>query len=370
MIQVNGNCFVNIEFEGFEGLTLKMFTKLIIKESAEGIIPPIFELHLFQNTYQLYPHVTKTNKEIQITYGTTRENAKKYKFRLYNYNYADQEGGGYNLILTGMLDLKEFTNIPRIKAVNNTSEAVFFGLESVTPIVNYEGKDKQSWIQHGISDKAFVEQVISHAYVSDEDYVMGALTVDKELKVSTAKGIFNTFNKDTTVKIKQDRVNTNPDSIRFDNIKVESDSALWSNFLSEGRVLPVIGVKDRVVKKFTPRLKSLFEDTSYQEFDKNIEFPVQLDNGNCHDNYYQAWVNHLNYGIQLMRNNIYVFTSETYITNSRLGLLDLVQLILGDKSQNELVDPLSGKYIVTEKLTQITQSGYSHRLKLNRDYNM
>lgn len=369
MIQINGNCYVGVELEGLADFNRKIFTKLVIKESA-GLIPPIFELHLFQNTYSLYSSITKVNLPIKISYGTSLTNARTYKFTLSNYVYAPAEGG-YNLILTGMMDVKDFTNISRIRAFKMTSDMVIDQIDSLTPSTNYTGMDEQSWIQHNISDKTFVENIISHAYVDDTDVIAGAITIDKQLIINSVK---NVFAKDVTriIRIKQEVAphEINQSIIKFDGLQVESDSALWSNFLSEGKELPVFSIEDRTITPMKPITNSIIDGTSYQSYTQNVSYPTIIDCGNCHDKYYQAWVNNLNYLVQFSRNNIYITTTQKYLSTEIARVLDAVEFVPSNKQKNELYDPLSGRYILTEKFTQISQKGFSHRLKLNRDFNL
>lgn len=367
MIKVNDRCCIDVDLTGLE-FNLKVFKKLKIVESEMNI--PIFELQLHQTDYSLYQYLRQVNTSLTVTYGVSLDTAKRYKFKIYNYNYIE-EGDRFTLILTGVLDLKEFSNVPRIKYFEGTSDEVLKQLPSVKPNITYQGNDKQVWIQHNNSDKNFAERIIDHAFKQEKDFILAGLSVDKDLTVISVKDTFKGAPKLSFKNTMTASKDGDSKKATIDSIKVESDAAYWSNFLSEGKKLPVLAVSDRSFKYLEPDLASVVDGGLNSTSTINTNFPPIVDNGNCHDKYYQAWLDNLNYHVMLMKNTLYMTTSNTYLSNEELKVMELVQITLDNRYQVGVVDPLSGKYLVTEKCTVIDPGkGFSHRLRLNRDYSM
>ncbi|QSM00884.1 structural protein [Yersinia phage YerA41] len=367
MIKINDRCCIDVDLTGLE-FNLKVFKRFKIIESEMNI--PIFELQLHQTDYSLYQYLRQVNTSLSITYGVSLETARKYKFKIYNYNYVEN-GDRFTLILTGILDLKEFTNVPRIKYFEGTSDEVLKQLPSIKPNITYQGNDSQVWIQHNNSDKNFAERIIDHAFKQKDDFILGGLSVDKDLTVISVKDTFKGAPKMTFSNTMTSSEDGDSKKATIDGIKVESDAAYWSNFLSEGKKLPVLSVSDRSFSYMEPKLASIVDGGLNSTSTMNTNFPPIVDNGNCHENYYQAWLDNLNYHVMFMKNNLYMVTSNTYISNDDLKIMELISINLDNRYQMGVVDSLSGKYLVTEKCTTIDPNrGFGHRMRLNRDYTM
>lgn len=365
MVKVNDFCYIKVEFDGLVDFNFKMFNKLVIHEQA-GLILPVFELVLFQTDYSLYKSIIKQNLIIKISYGSNIDNVKTFEFVLMNYAFV-QMNKGYTLSLTGILNVKDFTNKIDITAEKGTSDKILSNMSTVTPLVDYVGNDEQVWIRHNCTEKDFAERIIKHAYIEEKDLVMSALTVNKELVL---KGYKKAIKDKEVIEFKEEKENTSPNKIRIDGFQLESDSAIWSSFLSEGRKLPVISAKDRKIELLEPINESLKDSKKYQEQTYNTHYKPILDNGNCHDNYYRAWLNNLNYFVQLIRNNVYINISKSFLDNDDLKLLDTVKFTPDNPNSQDFVDSVSGKYILTEKITEITQKGFKHTIRINRDYQL
>jgi hypothetical protein len=368
MISINGGCYLWVEMEGLEQFNKKMFKSLIITESI-GLINPIFELRLLQANYSLYPYLFESNKHIKITYGTEPSNSLTRVFTISNYNYTGS-GEGMELILTGQLELKDFINKPTIRSFKKKKlSEVLKEIKTIGLDIQYDSDDLQTYIQFNVSDKRFIMKSLMHSCTEEsKDLVLGAISVEKELIVSSVKTIYK---KDYVKVFHQVKYENDPKVVKFDSLKPESDSALWSDQLAEGKSLPVFHVEDRSIEKFSSDMKSLINGNDNSMYSNNMNYPIIMDNGNCHKRYYESFMNNINYFVALMKNNVFLNTTSRYLSNNDLKLLDLVKLIPNDKSKNDALDPLSGKYILTQKITRLdVDAGFSHRFRLNRDFSM
>lgn len=365
MIKVNESMYLDIKFEGFEELTLNQFVRLVVVEE-HSLRPPIFELTLFQTDYSLYPHVTEINKPIEIRYGMAADDVETYKFLMLNYGYTPTEGG-FKLLITGYLDLFDFYNKAAIAAFDSESDKVLSALEGVKPLIDYKGADKQAWIQPNVSNKTFAESILKNAYIAEDDFILSALTVKGELVARSVKQAF----KEEPIKIfREAPMDENLEYIRIASFSLESDSAMWSHFLSEGKQQPLVSVGDRSLTSVEPQLGSVKTGESFYKKLTNRKFPPLLDAGNCHDNYYKAGLQNLNYSVQFMRNNVYLKTARRFISNEDLKMCDLVQFIPDDRRQQDFIDAIQGKYFITAKKTAITTTNTQHAFVLNRDYHV
>lgn len=363
MFNIDNRLYVDVVIEGLDSLSSRNFISLSIDETA-GLVAPRFELHLFQTDFRLYPSLVKNNLPIEISYGVDPESVNVITVRLSNYLYSPV-GSGYNLTLTGLLDLGDFTHKASISAEKTTSDAILRGLTSITPEINYTGDDEQVWIQHNVPEKEYVERVLKNAYISEDDTIVSALTINGVL---IARSLKEAFSKEPIKKIKVKPQNSSPDIIRYDAYQVESDSAIWSNLLSEGRRLPVFDL-DRNMGLIEPPSGSINLQGEYEGLSDNTNYPPVLDSGNCHDNFHKAWLNNLHRSVQLMRNNVYIDIGRTFIPDRVLKLLDLVKFTPNNPN-NSPIESIAGKYMITRKFTKIELTGFSMRLGLNRDYHV
>lgn len=218
-----------------------------------------------------------------------------------------------------------------------------------------------------MSEKSFAEKIIEHAYISDKDLVVAALTVNGELVARSAKTALEEVAK---VIFSERPLNTSPNTARFNDFDIESDNAIWSKFLSEGRTLNVVSLTEREDTLLIPETGSLFNGEQYSEFLENIPFAAVLDSGNTHDKYYQAWINNLAYAVGFLLNNVSIATGHRFFTNKDLRLLDTVEFIPNNPSNDSFVDAISGNYLVVTKTTVISQKGFKIGFLFGRDFNV
>lgn len=360
MITLGNNSSIEVSLGDYTLTSFQDFTGLTIIESS-GVVIPSFELQLRTTKVSVISALRSNNCKVTVSFGPDTDHLQTYDVLVMNYNFTSNGDDSFTLGITGILDLKDFTNPTKIQFIEETSDKVLASISSITPMVDYTGADKQIWIQHNNTDKNFVERVLEHAFIAEDDCVISALTIAKELIVKSAK---KTFSGGPLV------VFDNSASTSYNKFKFESDSALWSGFLSEGRKLPIIHIKERKVEMMDTPSQSLVDSKAVSDYTTNVNFPFIVDNGNCHDNYYKAWLGNLAYQSNLNRHVLYLFLDQSYLDNDKLKLLDLVQITSSDNSHFEEGDPTLGKYIVTEKITHIGPDKYSQRLRLARDFTL
>jgi len=176
------------------------------------------------------------------------------------------------------------------------------------------------------------------------------------------------FSSEERIKFTQVDRSNSPYIVGFDRVKVESDSAIRSKVLSEGKSLPVLSTNGRTTEILSSKNTSMIDSKSNHHYFNNTNFPTQLNCGNCHDNYHQAWLSNLNNSTQMIRHNLFIYTDTRYLSSGDLEVLDLIKFIPTDRLKNQASDPMSGNYIVTEKHTSFDKDGFHHRVRVSRDF--
>lgn len=364
MIKFENRYVLDIDLPGYN-VTIEDFIKLVIHESGFNI--PIFELHISQRDYSMYGSLRESGTLMKIKYGPDQNRTTVITVAIMNYSYETNDDGRFRLVLTGMLDLKNFTNSTKIRSFKSTSSDALKKITSLKTDIQYTGSDEQVWIQHGNTDKDFCKRVIDHAYSKPDDLIIGCITMSGLMKVISVKTKFKESPKFTI----RGYGDSNSSDLQADNIKVESDAAYWTNTLSEGRCQPMIHVADRSSSTILPSMMSVVDGSSNSSRNTNMNYPTQIDNGNCHKSYYKAEIDNTSLHVMLMKNNLYVDINCDYIDPEKLSVLDLISFKSINPNQMSKQDPLMGKYIITEKTTMISKSSkFSQTLRLNRDYIM
>lgn len=364
MLIVNNLCCVDLSFDGFPGLVRQNFIGVIVVEDGRGLVVPAAEIMLRQMDRSLYPYVSKKGLKITLTYGTNPETANTYEFSLVNHIYESAEGGGFKLTLSCLLDVSDFTNKASIQSFDGTSDDVLSQLGSVTPVIDYKGDDKQFWIRHNNSEKNFAERVLKHAYISDDDMVVGALTVGKQLVVRSVK---DAFESEPVVKFTDITSPGNLKVANFNTYSSQSDNAIWSKFLAEGRTLTVTKRDNRESVILYPATGGVINKGSTLDMEENVGFPPVLDNLNCHDKYWQAWLNNLSRSVEWLSHNVVLSTMYRFFSNDDLKLLDVVDFQPSNPGNDDYVSSLAGKYMAIYKVSSISQKGSMNKFYLGRD---
>lgn len=361
MIKIDGRLVTELTFENFAGLTLGNFGYVKILESA-GLSPPLVEIRLNQSNLNLYTTLVKLNLPLKLSYGTSTSDLTEANLVLVDYEYIS-EPSGYGLLLIATLDIQKFRAISEITSTVGTSADALRTLKHLSLDINYQSDDSQTWIRPNISERDFLERTLLHSYISDSDFVSSAITIESELRLLSTKSIFESNPKITLINRGVNRAG----EVSFGDYGIKSNSSATSQFLSEGKTLNVVKLKGREDTSQNHSMTSV-GGSDIQESWSNTPYPPQLDNGNCHENYYKARVANLSFYSQIIRNQVDVpLTNTIFLTNNKLKLLDCVAFLPSDPSRVEMAHPLSGNYLLMTKETYFDQKTVHIGLGLVRD---
>jgi len=340
------------------------FILLKIVQEADNIIPQ-FELQLTMFDPSILPEIKKNNAIINIGWGRSNSDVTLKKWRIKSYQFQPDEDK-YSVKLTGILDVIGYTNQIKITSVKDTSDKILKAITTLTPDINWIGKDKQYWLRHNIPEKEFVDRVVSNAFLAKDDLPIVAVNIDSKLIGVSVKKKFGEEPKQIFTNRKVDE---DTSKIRFTSYSLEGDSSIFKYMFSEGTVTNVYDFNKGSMKDYSSNQKSMVDGKDYEEVTYSRESPPLIDCGNCHDDYYQAYTSNLSNKVNLYGNTLYLFVSRKFLPESDLKLLDLVKVML-NKSDGAIEDMLKGKYLITSKNIIIQQKGFTQRLGLSRDFQL
>lgn len=351
-------------------IELKEFESLVIKQDS-GLIVPAFELQLKQKNYSLYPSLLKNNTPIKIIVGKDIDSAEMHNFVVIDYNYFEN-GNGLNVVISGVLDINEFARIPKIRSFDGNSNEVAASIESMTMDVDFESDDSQFWLQHNISDKRFLENVIRYSYIEDEDFVLSAININKEVTLRSAKNSLSNPHEANFTKFCTGNVVEN-DVYGMDGFEIGSESGVWAYQFSDNRTQPILSVANRSLGQIEFNTDSIRNGKSYNTeiTTDGLQFPTLLDLGNCHDKYYFAGKNNLNKSTLFYRNKVITGTSQYFFPTNELKLLDTInfKIIDGDDNLDNTTEQLSGNYILSKISMSFTVGrGFYQQFEMYRDF--
>ena len=363
-VNINGQVFLKLKLGDLE-INNNIFKKLVILQEADFVIPT-FELTLLMFDMSLISFLSETNIPLKIGIGTNETNVKTYKIRILNYDVI-RENSRFNFKISGIFDFKDFINNVEIKSYKNlTSDQVLKQFKTVKPIIEYKGNDKQTWIKHNTSEKEFAQKIVQHAFTNNDDLLLASLNIkDTSLRVISIKEALKKEHKflfDDNFFVPKDK------KILFNKMTVNSDNGIWQYILNEGRSLPVFNNITFNLDLYEQNTKSIKNQKNYNKVQKNRNFYTEIDNGNTHKNYFQAFINQFSFKTNLFSKNVYIEIDRYFFDEDKLQVLDTVKLLPNERTK--ISDTLKGKYILTGKYVYFTPNHFNQRFRLNRDYNL
>ena len=364
MININSQVAVDLELDGFGELTYGNFISALIIEQS-GLQLPILQLDLVQPDYRMMKTLIEQDVTFTFKWGASKSDIQSAKFRTINHAYR-QGTADFALTLYAVLDIRDFCNTKRIRFFEQDSAATLKSISSIDVVTNYSGSDKQVWIQHNNSDWNFVDRVIDYAYPEDNDCVVGFITTERKLYISSIRKVFS--QEPTWTFTETSRSEGAAKTSILTQIKPESDTGNYSSLVSENKTLPVQDAVERRLIVYSTNTDSIAGSGNTTTLNFNTNIQTRYNNGNCHSNYYQAWLNNYNNAVQMNRNILYIEANSRFHTNNDVKIGDLVKVVFNNQYKAQKADIISGKYVVTEKSTRLSSYGFLQRFKLCRDY--
>lgn len=361
IIDINDNCVIEIVLKEIV-INKHNFVQLLIIQEADNILPH-FSLDLEMFDTSILKELKNNNTIIEINFGKDLSTLVKRKFRIKNHRMRSK-GNKFSIMISGILDVADYTNQLNIIAIEGTSDEVFTKeLKTVKLDIQYKGQDKQNWIRHNLPEKEFVDRVMRNAFIAEDDLVLCSLNIDKTLRFISLKEKF----KGTELFTFANESDNEGTDVRYSNLSVETDDSIWKYLVSEGIQQPVYDLQAGELGYITANNKSTKTGLINDEITDNRNAPLLINNGNCFARYYHAYASNLSNKVNLFSYSIWLDISQRFFKETELSLLDLISII-PPKHNGEIDDTLKGKYIITAKNILLTQKGFVQKVRLNRDY--
>jgi len=339
MIQIN-HLQIGFEFKDATLTQREIFEYVVIKQTVFGYIPTI-ELSINVTDLKFLKNF-KAYDPLIFKIGYVGSLVSEYKFSAINYTVSKSDTYRFNIVISGILDLRPFTHyVDQVSYGKTTLSKAYKSLKGVKPIIETESNDTQIWLRYNIPEKAFVDKTIP--YMATESAPIYGVRMNSTLKVTD---MVKELKNEPKLSLSLD----DKSMTQISSYRMESDNAL-SYFFSSGSETPVVNPVELKPYYFNNK-----GGVSKEKDLSGKQFGALLDCGNTHNRYYQT------YGINIgkwneLSENLLIIDTPSYIPESVAGICDNFYIKIDDLS-----DIVSEKQLLLDKHTVIEKEAISTRL--------
>ena len=352
------------DFLSFE----QLLTFTIIEEA--GNILPTFRLEMQLIEEEVIKKFNEGNV-LWVMYGRDQDHMKKSKLRIMRLDTYPVGNDTRVVLLRGFLDTmgwlntthcKLYPNMTAIEVMQNVAGQFF------TPELNgLVSQDRMNWIQPNISYKRFINEVWMHTNLTNTVPLV-AITMDGRFIV---KGI-NQLEKIDWKLTYGDLVNDR--YIPYQGgYSLESRSGFFNSWFGYGREKKVFDwetgntvFSEEDVKVFLAQAKSLNRQSETEPRYDNASFR----NDNVHPAYWDAFLKNMSYLTSGSSVKLSCRVIDYYFDVSVLDsvlFLDRIQGVGYDQTKAEAEKFVSGRYVVSKVVRNISNRQFSMMLELNKE---
>ena len=381
-IDINGKIYLNIEIPN-SNFVLKPESFIDFKVISEiDNLLPVCEFTIKKTSYDLLEQLVKAQSTFIVSFADKQENVEEdLEFSITNFSVAQSETTGeVNYTLYGVLKSEDYDKECRIRSWHDkNSYEVIRELENKDLTIDvdslYESTDNQNWVQHNCSDKEFITRTLKYAYIEEGDVPLCGINLRKQIKIVSMKKQFKDAadNQDSLVKFS----NTDEGMYRFRSYRVDTQRGLFQKAFMDGREQPVIDMHVKGKQGQTNVIWSAILNMFAIKTDENKEYvptgtygsgndyPILVNAGNCHQNYYKAYINNTRAKALLTSLNIVLDIDQSYFKDEDLSILDIVEFRPVSADQKPIKE-LTGNYMVTKKVIHFENRSSGTQLTLSR----
>lgn len=384
-ININGKNYINLEIKPKDSdpidfqLTVDTFQKLDIVTECDNVLP-MCSITFLRENYDILDVVSKAETTFILTAADMSENVEEpMEFKITNFGINQNPDGKIIFTLHGIIKSDKYDKDVAIKPFSdmNSFEAIK-QIMSEKPDIEldeedlYQSEDMQTWLQHNCSIKEFVTRTLKNAFIEEGEAPISAINLDRKLRVVQIKKMF--AEKEPLFKLS----NIEKDAIRYTNYTVATNRGILQKAFMDDRQQPVIDMHTKDKTQQTNTWWNSLLQTFGMKIDENkpevkpsgnygdgIDYPILINCGNCHANYYLAYINNMKAKSLLHSLDVVVQVDTKYFKDSELRILDIIEFIPVDEAQKPIKE-LSGKYMVTKKIVTFEDRKYSTKITLSR----
>lgn len=323
-----------------------------------GSILPTFECRFYITEPELLQYLNEGNK-IQITIGRNFEECIRGAYRIHRVDQGFGGTGQINIYMNGIYDALPFLQNSKtaIYSQKNSSDVMkeigskYFKVEST-----YSSSDSMNWIQSGVPDKKFFNNVWIHSYSGNNTPIVG-ITADGRMRINTIKSAMSTpkynfgtalYYYDPNYSISQNTVWSNSNG-GYGKIRVQDDIESGFGSFSLADILPN-GEGGRSTQ--IPRSSEVSPKMGQTKFT----------NENIHKHYWDAQSSNIS-NLMTLNNITLSFTYKNFW--HPINVLDCIYF--NDYKNLETNTVVSGKYLVTKVVRHIQNNQLMTLIQCARD---
>lgn len=354
MIKVQGQYLVSFAITG--GIEKKDFIaeedllKFTLIEEAGNSLPS-FELVFKTRDSKILKYFNEGNL-IKYQFGVDEDKLNDCPLRVLKKEFKKLGQGEVVIRLVGLYDALEYVTNCKIMDYSDKS-----GIEVIDEVAgNYflknfnvtSSSDSQTWLQHNIPDKKFINDVWMHSYI-DNSFIAIGITSEGEFILKDIKKDLAEKNGEPIWRFVQNVNNEEKDITYEGDFSIDSQSGFINHWLGYGRkksIRVLENAEDSLLEsEFNPLLAITNSLDRYSNVNSRVaEFGLL--NDNVHENYWKAYYQNLT--------NLSIFsTITTTLSYSKrllpnMKVLDLV--MFKDEETEEFLEAEedSGLYYITK----------------------
>jgi len=335
-------------------------SSLLIYEEA-GLQLPMLRLHFYTQDFDKVRRYSTPGYKIEIGFG--RETIEeKCIFRTFSKKVAPMGGAdNWSVLIHAVLANIDYLTKQRLETYKTwsnkkKSSEVFsqvmqrYGIEPLSK----PSKDEMLWVQHNITDRQFLEEVVLHGYFADNDPTLSGIRRDM-------KAIYKPF---SALKNPKGLVSNSPNAdIIVDTFGISQNDGFftgWSgferrhpyHFLEEG----VDEVDEGELVPLLTQITGVYNDVTRTN---EIEFLCE----NVHKKWNDAYRINRQFRSSLSSTRG-VFTIGEYY---KIHILDCYVVNFQRQSDKIPIDPVGGKWLVTRTSMGIVEHAFYMKVTLCRE---
>lgn len=355
------------EYDDF--LAFEQLVTFSIIEEAGNVLPSfLLEMELIEE------EVIKAFNEgnpLFVEYGRDLEHLKMCRLRILRMDTNPAGNDKRMVLLRGLLDemgwlntthCNLYPNMTALEVMRKVAEPYFLFDTTLT------SQDRMNWIQPNISNKRFVNEVWMHTNLPGAAPLV-AITADKRFIVKSTAQLNN------EIKWKLTSGNLIDDTfIPYQGgYSLESRSGFFNSWFGYGRHKKVFDweagntiFSDQDVKVFLAQAKSLNRQADTKPRYDNASFR----NDNVHPAYWDAFLRNMSYLTSGSSVKLTCRVVNYYFDVSVLDsvlFLDRIQGVGENQSKQEAQRFVSGRYVVSKVVRNISNRQYAMMLELNKE---
>lgn len=351
MIENRGSWCVDINDEDIGS---DEFISLSIVETSDLSLPMCY-LKFQTQKWEKVQQYTKPGFSVSVGVGRTsietRCNMKVFKKDVQTFK------GNYRWMVSIWLsyDSMDYYNVHRLKGFNDKSSGVISTVTSglgLTPEVE-QSDDKMLWLQHNVSDRKFLENVVTHGWFGDQKPALYAVRRDGKFIYKPVTSLL-----EPKFSFGQGDID-----IPVENLIIAEKSGFLSSWIGKTRIIPFHSWEEGTNSQESN--SPISHMAGFVGMDDTIKYaPISSINANMHSN----WLKAKSQNFQ-GRASLSAITSNVtlYKDYKDIYVLDCLEGCFIKAESQETILPFMGNWLITKVTHSVKNNGYSCTMAISRE---